>query len=246
MAAPTVAAILVAAGASRRMAVGDARLPGPALHKPLLQLAGRTLLEHALAALQAAETVREIVLVGHPDDLQTLGELLRQGSVGQRVIALVPGGAERADSVRAGVAAAGSSAQVLAVHDAARPLVRPERVDAVCRAAAVSGAALLAVPARDTLKWSDDGRRSSRTLERSRIHAAHTPQAFDAQRFREVLARAAADGFRATDDAALWEHYVGPVELVDDDPTNFKVTTPPDLELAAALLALRAAAGARA
>lgn len=238
---PIAAVVVVAAGSSTRMA--DAG--GGGARKPLLLLDERTLLEHAVAGLAAAATVRDIVVVGHADDVRALEELRRRSPDFARVRAIVAGGAERTDSVHAGVAACAPDVDVIAVHDAARPLVDPERVDAVVRAAAADGGALLAVRARDTLKWSEDGEHVGRTLERGRIWAAHTPQAFRAEAFRRVLAAALAEDAGATDDAALWERYEGAPTLVEDRPSNFKVTTPPDLELARALLAARRAEAAR-
>ncbi|WP_419192194.1 2-C-methyl-D-erythritol 4-phosphate cytidylyltransferase [Engelhardtia mirabilis] len=229
------AVVVVAAGSSQRMVAageGGAR-------KPLLLLDDRTLLEHACANLAAARTVGHVIVVGHPDDVGLLEELRTTSPSMAGVVAIVPGGAERTDSVRAGVAACPTDVQVIAVHDAARPLVDPDRVDAVVLAALEHGGALLGIPARDTLKWTEDGHRVARTLERRYVWAAHTPQAFRADAFRRVLEAAIGEGARATDDAALWERYEGPPELVEDLPTNFKVTTPPDLELARALLASR-------
>ena len=92
---------------------------------------------------------------------------------------------------------------VIAVHDAARPLVTPELIEECVRAAAQSGGALVAVPLQDTVKVAPDGERAQRTLDRTTLWSAQTPQAFRARRFREVLRRAAADDFRPTDDAAV-------------------------------------------
>lgn len=234
---PIAAVIVVAAGSSQRMV--DAGVDRA--RKPLLTLGDRTLLEHAIGNLAAATCVRDVVLVAHRDDLDTIAALRASSPALGALTAVVPGGAERTDSVAEGVGACAEDVQVIAIHDAARPLVAAERVDAVIRAAASHGGALLAVPSRDTLKWTEDGEHAGRTLERSHVWAAHTPQAFRADAFRRVLAAARGEGARATDDAALWERYEGSPVLVEDLPSNFKVTTPPDLELAAALLAAREA-----
>jgi 2-C-methyl-D-erythritol 4-phosphate cytidylyltransferase len=126
---------------------------------------------------------------------------------------------------------------VVLIHDVARPLVRSERIEAVALAARASGAALLAVPVRDTIKRSRDGRAAESTLDRSELWAARTPQAFAAERLHAMLERAAAEGLRATDDAALHERYFGPVALVEDAFDNWKLTTREDLALAEAWLA---------
>lgn len=203
------------------------------VRKPLMDLAGQPLVRHTVRALLAAACVREVVLVGHPDDL---GPLTRAVEGLGRIGAIVPGGAERTDSVRAGVAACAPDAEVIAVHDAARPFVEAGAIDAVCRAASADGGALLAAPVRDTLWWSEDGARAERTVDRERCFAAHTPQAFRADEFRALVERAAAEGLGATDDAGLWARFHGPPTLVADSPANFKLTTPADLALARALI----------
>ncbi len=229
-AAPVVraAAVLVAAGAGRRM--GD----GP--RKAWLELAGRTLLERSCAAFAACGSVVEIVLVVHAEDVPR-ARALRAGSPAlSKVRAIVPGGAERTDSVRVGARACAADAGVIAVHDAARPLVSPERIARVVERAWAAGAALLAVPVDDTIKRSGDGERAFETLPRAELFAAQTPQCFHAARFLELLARAEDEGFSPTDDAALWEAYVGPVALVEGSRSNLKITRREDLAIAAALL----------
>jgi len=227
------AAILLAAGRSTRMAArGGTR-------KPFLELAGRSVIERALEAFARCALVRAIVIVGRADDLALLGELGRRGAARAKLAAVVAGGAERTDSVRCGVEAAPAECALVAIHDAARPLVRTETIERCIRAAAASGAALVAVRASDTVKESDDGERSARTLDRARLWLAQTPQVFRRAPYRELLARAARDGFRPTDDAALHERYSGPVTLVEGERSNLKLTTPEDLVIAEAILRAR-------
>jgi 2-C-methyl-D-erythritol 4-phosphate cytidylyltransferase len=235
-------AIVVAAGSSARMH----RSGPPGARKPLLRLGDRTVLEHACAALAAPAAVRELVLVVHPGDLEAVRALVRASPDLAKVRAVVEGGERRGDSVRAGVLAASPEADVLAVHDAARPLVEVEVVEEVLAVAEREGAALVAVPVHDTLKRAPRGTHSEATLDRSTLWAAQTPQAFRAPLLRELLERARAEGFQATDEAALHERYVGPCPIVRGDSTNLKVTTPADLAVAAAILEQRAATrGAR-
>ncbi len=232
--APSAAAVIVAAGNSTRMSRGGVR-------KPWLELGGTTILEQTCRAFDAAATVCEIVLVAHEEDVESLQKLAAESSALAKVRGVVPGGAERADSVRIGARWCGFELDVICVHDAARPLIEPATIDATIERAHRDGAALVAIPLRDTVKVAEaGGARVERTLDRDKLYAAQTPQAFRAAEFRSVLDEAEADGFRPTDDAALWERYRGAVSIVEGSPANLKITTPDDLELAEALLASRA------
>jgi 2-C-methyl-D-erythritol 4-phosphate cytidylyltransferase len=144
---------------------------------------------------------------------------------------VVPGGASRSQSVRAGLAAVPDDAEIIAVHDAARPLARPALWSAVLDAV-VAGAdgAIPASPVTDTVKEVGPNGHLV-TLDRTRLVAVQTPQAFRA----ELLRRAHRAGTDATDDAALVEAAGGRVVLIDGPPDNVKVTSPTDLILAAAL-----------
>jgi 2-C-methyl-D-erythritol 4-phosphate cytidylyltransferase len=243
----SVVALLLAAGRGERL--------GSDLPKAFVPLAGRALLLHALDALCAAPGVDRVVPVVARAELPRLEALLRAER--PRLEALrreagrpcavadpVAGGAERQDSVRAGLAALPADAELVAVHDAARALVRPEAVARVVAAARAEGAALLAVPARDTVKRVVEGR-SVATPPRAELWAAQTPQVFRVELLREALARAAADGYVGTDDAELVERLGVPVRVVPGDADNLKITHAEDLVVAEALLAARWAAGAR-
>ncbi len=232
---PTAAAVLVAAGESTRM-----RSSSGGVRKPLMRLAGRALVEHACAAFDAAPSVGALVIVAHRDDVETLERLARTSPAMRRVIRVVAGGAQRTDSVRAGVEAAPAHFDVVLVHDAARPLITPAVIESAVALAAREGAALVAAPVSDTLKRSSDGLRAEATLEREHVWAAQTPQAFRASLLRELLARAQRESFTPTDDAALYERYVGPIPLVRGERSNLKVTVPEDLVIAEAILAQRA------
>ncbi|MFT5292187.1 MAG: 2-C-methyl-D-erythritol 4-phosphate cytidylyltransferase [Planctomycetota bacterium] len=229
---PSARVVLVAAGSSTRMRQGGKS----ALRKPWLDLCGQPVLEVTAEAISSAPEVQELVIVIHPDDIERLRTHAAGKSAFAKLVAIVPGGKERADSVRLGARASNTTVDVIAVHDAARPLVEPATVSAAIQLAHVSGAALVAVPVTDTIKESSDGKHVSATLDRSLLWSAQTPQCFRATRFLELLDRAELEGFRPTDDSALWERWVGPVPLVEGSPRNRKITTPADLELARALL----------
>lgn len=224
-----VEAVVAAAGSGRRMAARDSKV--------FLPLAGRPLLAHTLGAFEAAGCVERVVVVVREEDVERCRRLAARYGLA-KVGAVVPGGAERQDSVARGLEAVGPGTDVVVVHDGARPLVSPALIAATVEAAARRGAALAAVPVKDTVKVVEDGRVTA-TPERRRLFAAQTPQAFRAGLLREAFARAAARGWRATDDAALVEACGHPVAVVPGEETNLKVTTPLDLRLAEAVLAGR-------
>ncbi len=230
---PRTSALIVAAGSSTRMG------GGPGMRKPFLALGGRTVIEHACDAFDRIAAVHEIVVVGHADDLERLRAMAAVSTMMRKVRALVPGGELRTDSVRAGVRACALDSELIAVHDAARPLVTRAVVERALELAARAGAALAAVPVVDTVKTSADGKRADATLDRSVLWAAQTPQVFRRALLVELLERAAREGFRPTDEAALHERFVGPIPISRGASENGKLTTPEDLAVFTALLRLR-------
>jgi 2-C-methyl-D-erythritol 4-phosphate cytidylyltransferase len=232
------AAIVVAAGQSTRMG-GEPS----AVRKPFLVLEGLTLLEHACRAFDRSRAVREIVVVGHQDDLQRLERMRTTCAALRKVRGIVAGGEVRLDSVRAGIEAVDAHATLVAIHDAARPLIETATIDRAIAVASAKGAALVAIPMADTVKTSSDGAHAESTLDRSVLWCAQTPQVFRLAHFREMLERARTDGFRPTDDAAVHERYAGPVPIVPGSAQNLKITTSEDLVLAASILRGRQSAG---
>jgi len=153
--------------------------------------------------------------------------------VGER-LALVAGGASRAQSVRAGLAALPAGAGVVLVHDGARPFVSRETIDAVIAKARAGVGAIAAVPLNDTVKEVVEGSRVTKTVAREHLWRAQTPQGFP----RDMIERAyalLANGDAASDDATLCERAGLPVEVVPDTAYNFKVTTADDFRIAEAL-----------
>ncbi len=207
-------ALLVAAGSGERL--------GASRPKAFVVLAGRPMLEWSLDALRAAGL--DDVVVALPE-----GETGYPG---------VPGGATRSESVRRALAAAPPSDHVV-VHDAARPLVAPELFGAALDALSDADAAVAAAQVTDTVKEAGEDHEVVATLDRSRLWAIQTPQAFR----REALERALDVGddvlAAATDDAWLVERAGGRVVVVPSTPANFKVTTPHDLQVAELLLSSR-------
>lgn len=217
-------AVIVAAGSG-------SRLPGPR-PKQFRRLGGRTLIERGLDAASRASRISSIVLVLPPSELAA-GRTLVEGRYA-KLSAVVAGGARRQDSVSAGAAAAGEC-DVIVVHDAARPFAPPELFDAVAMEAERCGAAIAAVPVADTVKEVDETGRVRRTLDRSGLALAQTPQAFRRQTLMDALDRARAEGIVATDEASLVERFGGEVRVVPSSRLNMKVTDPEDLPVARAL-----------
>lgn len=230
----SVAALVLAAGRGERL--------GSSLPKAFVPIAGRPLLLHALAGLARVPELDRVVPVVPAAEMGRMAALGPALAAWPRVAPAVAGGAERQDSMRAGLAALPEEVTVVAVHDAARPFVRAEDVARVVAAARREGAALLAVPVVDTIKRVRDGH-VVETPDRSECWAAQTPQAFRVDWLREAVERAAREGFVATDDAQLVERLGRPVAVVPGDPDNFKITRPDDLARAEALLAARGAGG---
>ena len=207
--------------------------------KLLVQMGGRPLLAHTLAALTAADEVASIVVVTTDARRRAL---VGGGWVDPERTTFVDGGDRRQDSVAAGFAAlervspdTGGNRVVL-VHDGARPILRPSLVSDVVAATQRAGAAVPAVPIAETVKRVVDGRIAA-TLDRSDLVATQTPQGIRRSLFRRALADPVAASGTWTDEAALLEACTIAVEVVPGDPANIKVTVPDDLERAAMALA---------
>lgn len=217
-------------------AVGGLESSGPG--KAFVALAGRPLLVHSLEAVAASPAVDWVVPVVAHEALERAAAAIASLADTAKIAPPVAGGSERQESVEHGLAALPPEVELVAVHDAARPLVRPEDVTRVVEAAHRHGAALLAVPVSDTLKQVEAGVVRA-TPERAEHRAAQTPQVFRADWLREALAKARAEGVRATDDASLVERLGVAVHVVEGDRRNFKITTAEDLERAELALARR-------
>jgi 2-C-methyl-D-erythritol 4-phosphate cytidylyltransferase len=227
-------AVLVAAGNSSRMNLQ------PGERKPFLSLAGRTVLEHTVAAFDACGEVKQIVIVAQKEDLERIESLARNNPLFRKFTGVVAGGPQRTDSVHEGVRATAEYLPLVAIHDAARLLIKSSTIEAAIRCAAERGAALVAVPVHDTIKRSADGAHSMETLVRDELWAAQTPQVFRRAEILDLLERQGADSAPPTDDAALYERWIGPIPIVRGEATNLKMTTQADLEVVRALLQLRA------
>jgi len=228
------AALVLAAGRGDRLRSGTP--------KAFVRLAGRSLLSHALEALAGSPEIDLVVPVVAASELERFAALAAEWQEIPKLALPVAGGLERQDSVRAGLASLGPEITLVAVHDAARPLVRRDDVSRVVAAARLHGAALLAVPATDTIKRVRDGL-VVETPARKECWVAQTPQVFRVEILREALAKAEHAGVLGTDDTQLVERLGVAVKVVEGDSGNLKITRPEDLVLAEALLAARVQRG---
>jgi 2-C-methyl-D-erythritol 4-phosphate cytidylyltransferase len=201
------------------------------VRKPLMELAGEPALVHALRPFLAEPRVVAVVVALAPDDAADPPAWLT--TLDARV-SVVAGGESRSDSVRLALAALPTDLAVIAVHDAARPLVSPEVVSACIEAALRGEGAVAGCPVVDTLKEVDSASAVVGTPDRARYWHAQTPQAFPARMIRAAYAQ---PGVSATDDSALVERLGATVRMIDAGPGNLKVTRPGDVAIAEAYLA---------
>ncbi len=224
-----VGVIVVAAGSGSRL--------GASVPKAFVPLAGVPLLGHALRGALSCAAIDEVVVVApaaHRSDAEELADGVCRELGSSVPVTVVVGGAERGDSVAAGLAVLGDAVEIVLVHDAARCLTPVAVFDRVV--AAVAAGAVAVVPGAlvvDTIKQVDPDGFVVATPDRASLRAVQTPQGFR----RETLERAHAVSSAATDDAGLVERLGEPVLVVDGDPRALKVTTPADLDTAARLLA---------
>ncbi|MGA9778392.1 MAG: 2-C-methyl-D-erythritol 4-phosphate cytidylyltransferase [Limisphaerales bacterium] len=221
------AAILVAAGKGIRMGAG--------VDKLFLEVAGRPVVAHTWQRFNDAKCIGEIVLVVRAGMQKAFAELAVKFHL-QKPFRTVVGGAERQDSVWNGLEALPVTAEIVAIHDAARPCASDELIATTVQAAEETGAAVAAQPVTDTIKESADGRLIQRTLDRSKLWAVQTPQSFRVEVIRRALAEVRRRRLVFTDDTAACELIRQPVRLVSSIAPNPKVTVPGDLPFIEMLL----------
>ena len=217
-------AVVVAAGSSTRMGTD----------KLMLTLGGIPVIVRTLKAVEAAPSVDEIILVTREDMMVPLSQLCQEFAL-TKVTKVIRGGKTRTESVRLGTLEASGDAQVIAIHDGARPLVTTEVIENAIAQALESGAAAPAVPVKDTIKVARKGIVES-TPDRASLFAVQTPQVFEASLIRAALQKALDDGAELTDDCSAVERLGMKVVLTEGDVRNLKLTTPEDIITAEALL----------
>ncbi|MDH7480824.1 MAG: 2-C-methyl-D-erythritol 4-phosphate cytidylyltransferase [Armatimonadota bacterium] len=225
-----ISAIIPASGLGRRLSRGISKAFVPLLGKPLIVF--------TLRPFELSPSVSEVILVVGEDDIPSAKQILKNYDI-KKVKQVVAGGKERQDSVRNGLSSISPDAEIIVIHDGARPLVNSGIIEDSIKAAKDYGAAVAAVPVTDTIKTSTNGLLVESTLDRSKLYAVQTPQTFKREVITAAYERAYADGFYGTDDASLVERIGIPVVLVAGSQENIKVTTPTDLIIAEAILSKR-------
>ena len=228
-----LSAIIVAAGSSERMG----------FDKLFALVSGKPVIAHTIAAFENTKCVDEIILVGRADGLGELQKIVGQPT---KVKQIVAGGAERSDSVRVGLDRLNPKSDFVAVHDAARPMITPEkisRVFEVCRTS--GGAAALAEPINDTLKRADVDLVVKESVDRTGVYGMQTPQVFARKLLEEAYQLVAKKKIAVTDEVSAVELLGRSVVLVPNHDFNFKITYPRDLPLAEFVLKQRESATRR-
>jgi len=227
--------LILAAGASTRMDGVD---------KSFASLAGKPILTYSVELLSGMPEVDKVVVVAAADSKGRVEKTAEPAS-GGKLAGVVEGGAERQDSARAGLkflADNVSEESPVLIHDAARPLADAALVRRVLDAVPTADGVVPVIPVNDTIKRVDASGVVEATLYREFLRAVQTPQGFRLGYVLELHERAAAEGYYATDDAALVEHYGGRVVTVEGDPANVKITRQLDMEIAEAILGARRSA----
>jgi 2-C-methyl-D-erythritol 4-phosphate cytidylyltransferase len=220
-------AIVVAAGSGNRIG-GD-------LPKQFMKLGGKPMVVHSLRFFEKNTLIDEIVLVVSEEYLAFASQAIVDEWGLRKIRKITAGGKTRQESVLAGLSACPNGIDLVAIHDAARPFLAGDLFSQVMAKASETGAAILAVPAKESLKIAENGV-ITKNLRRDTVWIAQTPQVF---RFDDILSahqRAEAARNEATDDAQLYEQYCGKVAIVPGSYNNIKITTKSDLVLAEEIL----------
>lgn len=225
-------ALIVSAGKGQRFMEGR--------KKQFFSLGGKPLLAHTLDPFEACPLIRSILLiVGQEDQDYCLREIVEKFRY-RKISQVIPGGRRRQDSVKNGLEALGVDSEVVVIHDGVRPFVTREMIEDTIRSAIRFGAAIVAMPVKDTIKMAHPDGTVLKTLERETLYQAQTPQSFQTSLIREAYLKAAEDGFVGTDDASLVERLEKKVHILPGSYTNIKITTIEDLMMANLILKMRA------
>ncbi len=223
-----LAVIIPAAGSGTRM--------GTRIPKPFIELEGATILEHALRNFSKLPSLAEIIVATSEEWLEKVEIILASFKKDGIRVKVIEGGAERQFSIHNALKHLGSEIDLVAVHDAVRPFISPILIEACCEKALSLGAAIIAVPAKDTIKKVDQDKLIEGTPDREFLWQAQTPQIFKKEKIVEAYEAAVSSGFVGTDDASLVEQLGYSIGIVEGDRRNLKITYPIDLKIAELIL----------
>ncbi|OLN23137.1 2-C-methyl-D-erythritol 4-phosphate cytidylyltransferase [Domibacillus antri] len=221
--------VIPAAGKGKRMKAGRNKL--------FLDLEGLPVIIHTLAVFESDPFCKGIVLSVHSDEQFEFEQLLSTHNI-KKVHALAAGGQERQYSVYSGLKALPPETEIVLVHDGARPFITRDTIALLAESARETGAAIAAVPVKDTIKQADSGK-VSQTVDRANLWSVQTPQAFRTSVLLAAQQKAEDEQFLGTDESSLVERTGYPVQIVESDYDNIKLTTPEDLYFARAIIAKR-------
>lgn len=220
--------VIAAAGQGSRM--------GTKTNKQFIMLNQKPVITYSLDFFEKQDAVDEIVVVTSAKELDFCRNDIIARNKYQKISAVLTGGQQRQDSVWSALQYLGQDTDYVAVHDGARPLLSADVLNRLLEAAEDWGAAIPGVPSRDTIKMINKDSFVRQTLDRNVIYSIQTPQVFKFKELYTAYKYAEEEGFYATDDAALFEKYIGQVKVVEGDYDNIKITTPLDLVIAQTLL----------
>lgn len=220
---PSLALIIPAAGSGRRI--------GSDLPKPFIELKGKPILYYTLSRFAGLKELEEVVVASSPEYRSRSLEVMHQSLPHDVAGKWVEGGTERQYSIAHALNAVGN-VDLVAVHDAVRPFVKPQVIEECIRNAMEFGGSIVAVPAKDTVKHTDGNRNILDTPDRSVLWQSQTPQIFKKHILEEAYRKAFEQHIVGTDDSYLVEQLGQSIRIVEGNRTNFKITYPFDLEVA--------------
>ena len=221
--------VILAAGLGKRMQAGH--------NKQFIEICGQSVLTHTLTVFAQIPEIAKIVLVVRAGEEDTCQNMIPEIAESKTVLAI--GGKERQDSVHNGIRAITWECEYILIHDGARPLVTEEVIRRTLLAAQNSGAAICAVPVKDTIKQADSDGNVLATIPRESLWAVQTPQVFRADLIRRAYENAYVHNHYGTDDASLVEYLGEEIKIVTGDYENIKITTPEDIPTAEQILQKR-------
>lgn len=210
---------------------------GSDIPKQFMEVAGRPVLAYTLDKFQNCPGIDEIVIVTRSDSIVLCKSIVDTYGF-SKVSVITEGGTTRQQSVKLGIAQVSEKDGYVLIHDGARPMIDTATIEKCIDSVIEHGAAAVGVPMKDTVKYSDNGKFITKTVDRSRLWLIQTPQAFEKELIKQCHVNAEKEGFEATDDCMLAEHFGINVALVEGEYENIKITSPSDIYVMEGLLGI--------